>query len=130
MYMPLPILKHYFILGNAHSSVNEKFFSGVTLQLRVAARMSRLYKGKLLQLEKVRTLTGKKIEARSHAPVLTEVDGERPGVLPATGSSARGPGDCARHTSPHHSSMKITGPRRYEPRAALTPFDKEGRRAG
>jgi diacylglycerol kinase family enzyme len=45
--------------------------------------MSRLYKGKLLQLEKVRTLTGKKIEARSHAPVLTEVDGERPGVLPA-----------------------------------------------
>ena len=50
----------------------------------VFRHLPKLYNGKLLQLEKVRTLTGKKIEARSDERVLLDVDGEQPGVLPAS----------------------------------------------
>jgi len=44
--------------------------------------LPKLYNGKLLQLEKVRTLTGKRIEASSEQRVLLDVDGEQPGQLP------------------------------------------------
>jgi len=44
--------------------------------------LPKLYNGKLLQLEKVRTLTGKSIEASSEQRVLLDVDGEQPGQLP------------------------------------------------
>jgi diacylglycerol kinase (ATP) len=44
--------------------------------------LPKLYNGKLLQLEKVRTLTGKRVEASSEQRVLLDVDGEQPGKLP------------------------------------------------
>jgi diacylglycerol kinase (ATP) len=44
--------------------------------------LPKLYNGKLLQLEKVRTLVGKSIEASSEQRVLLDVDGEQPGQLP------------------------------------------------
>lgn len=44
----------------------------------------KLYNGKLFSLKKVRSLTAKRIEARSAERVLLDVDGEQPGVLPAT----------------------------------------------
>jgi len=44
----------------------------------------KLYNGKLFSLKKVRSLTAKRIEARSEERVLLDVDGEQPGVLPAT----------------------------------------------
>jgi diacylglycerol kinase family enzyme len=50
----------------------------------VFRHLPKLYNGKLLQLKKVRTLTGKRIEARSKEKVLLDVDGEQPGALPAT----------------------------------------------
>jgi YegS/Rv2252/BmrU family lipid kinase len=50
----------------------------------VFRHLPKLYNGKLLQLKKVRTLTGKKIEARSEERVLLDVDGEQPGILPVT----------------------------------------------
>ena len=50
----------------------------------VFRHLPKLYNGKLLQLEKVRTVTGKRIEARSDERVLLDVDGEQPGVLPAS----------------------------------------------
>ena len=44
----------------------------------------KLYNGKLFQLKKVHSLTAKRIEVRSEDRVLLDVDGEQPGVLPAT----------------------------------------------
>jgi diacylglycerol kinase (ATP) len=44
--------------------------------------LPKLYNGKLLQHEKVRTLVGKRIEASSEQRVLLDVDGEQPGQLP------------------------------------------------
>ena len=35
-------------------------------------------------MEKVKTVTGKKIEARSDERVLLDVDGEQPGILPVS----------------------------------------------
>jgi YegS/Rv2252/BmrU family lipid kinase len=46
--------------------------------------LPKLYNGKLLHLKKVRALTARKLEARSEERVLLDVDGEQPGVLPAT----------------------------------------------
>jgi diacylglycerol kinase (ATP) len=46
--------------------------------------LPKLYNGKLLLHEKVRTLVGKRIEASSEQRVLLDVDGEQPGQLPAT----------------------------------------------
>jgi YegS/Rv2252/BmrU family lipid kinase len=46
--------------------------------------LPKLYNGKLFQLAKVRCLTGRRVEARSQDRVLLDVDGEQPGVLPAT----------------------------------------------
>ncbi|MBN1104867.1 MAG: diacylglycerol kinase family lipid kinase [Deltaproteobacteria bacterium] len=46
--------------------------------------LPKLYDGRLFELDKVRTLTGKKVEARSDERVLLDVDGEQPGLLPAT----------------------------------------------
>ena len=45
--------------------------------------LPKLYNGKLLELKKVKTLTGKKVEASSKQQVLLDVDGEQPGQLPA-----------------------------------------------
>jgi diacylglycerol kinase family enzyme len=41
-----------------------------------------LYNGKIKQVDKVITFTGKRIEAMSDQHVLLEVDGEQPGTLP------------------------------------------------
>jgi diacylglycerol kinase (ATP) len=45
--------------------------------------LPKLYNGKLVQLEKVKTFVAKKIEAFSEQRVLLDVDGEQPGQLPA-----------------------------------------------
>jgi len=45
--------------------------------------LPRLYDGKILQVKKVRWLTGKRIEASSDQEVLIDLDGEQPGRLPA-----------------------------------------------
>jgi diacylglycerol kinase (ATP) len=44
--------------------------------------LPKLYNGKLLQLDKVKTLVGKRVEAFSNQRVLLDVDGEQPGQLP------------------------------------------------
>ncbi|MFC1824788.1 diacylglycerol/lipid kinase family protein [Thermodesulfobacteriota bacterium] len=46
--------------------------------------LPQLYNGKLLQLEKVISYVGKKVEACSDQKVLLDIDGEQPGCLPAT----------------------------------------------
>jgi diacylglycerol kinase (ATP) len=48
----------------------------------VFLNLPKLYNGKLLQLEKVSTLVGKRVEACSDQQVLLDVDGEQPGKLP------------------------------------------------
>jgi diacylglycerol kinase (ATP) len=48
----------------------------------VAWNLPKLYNGKLLQLEKVKTLVGKRIEASSEQRVLLDVDGEQASQLP------------------------------------------------
>lgn len=50
----------------------------------VLKNLPKLYNGRLFSLEKVRGMTAKKIEARSHERVLLDVDGEQPGSLPMT----------------------------------------------
>ena len=44
--------------------------------------LPKLYNGKLLQLKKVKTFVGKRVEASSDQQVLLDVDGEQPGQLP------------------------------------------------
>jgi YegS/Rv2252/BmrU family lipid kinase len=46
--------------------------------------LPKLYNGKLFELEKVRSLVGKRVEAYSEQQVLLDVDGEQPGQLPVT----------------------------------------------
>ena len=46
--------------------------------------LPKLYNGKIVGLKKVKTLTGKKLEASSDQQVLLDVDGEQPGRLPAS----------------------------------------------
>jgi diacylglycerol kinase (ATP) len=48
----------------------------------VLLNLPNLYNGKILQLEKVSTLVGKRVEAYSDQRVLLDVDGEQPGQLP------------------------------------------------
>jgi len=43
----------------------------------------KLYNGRIGEIKEVSCLTGKKVEAFSHQPVLLDVDGEQPGNLPA-----------------------------------------------
>ena len=50
----------------------------------VFRHLPKLYNGRLFELEKVRTVTGKRIEARSDERVLLDVDGEQPGILPVS----------------------------------------------
>ncbi len=50
----------------------------------VFRHLPKLYNGKLFELDKVRKLTGKKVEACSEERVLLDVDGEQPGILPMT----------------------------------------------
>jgi diacylglycerol kinase family enzyme len=70
------------------ASVSDGFFHMTILGdfslPEVFGHLPKLYNGKLFQLEKVRSLTCKRIEARSDSRVLLDVDGEQPGVLPAT----------------------------------------------
>ena len=49
----------------------------------VFMNLPRLYNGKILELEKVSTLVGKRVEAYSDQRVLLDVDGEQLGCLPA-----------------------------------------------
>jgi YegS/Rv2252/BmrU family lipid kinase len=46
--------------------------------------LPKLYNGKILHVKRVRSLTGKRVEAVSERRVLLDVDGEQPGCLPAT----------------------------------------------
>lgn len=48
----------------------------------IIINLPRLYNGRIESVKKVVTLTGKKIEAVSEEPVLLDVDGEQPGMLP------------------------------------------------
>jgi diacylglycerol kinase family enzyme len=45
--------------------------------------LSKLYNGRIYDINKVITLKGKKVAAISDDKVLLEVDGEQPGMLPA-----------------------------------------------
>jgi YegS/Rv2252/BmrU family lipid kinase len=49
----------------------------------VFRELPNLYNGKIYQVKKVRTVTGKRVEAYSDQHVLLDVDGEQPGRLPA-----------------------------------------------
>ena len=51
---------------------------------QVFLNLPKLYNGKILEVSKVFTLTGKRIEAHSDQQVLLDVDGEQPGQLPVT----------------------------------------------
>ncbi len=51
---------------------------------QVFLNLPRLYNGKILQVKKVFTLTGKSLEAHSDQQVLLDVDGEQPGQLPVS----------------------------------------------
>ena len=44
--------------------------------------LPKLYNGKILQVKRVQSLTGKRVEALSDERVLLDVDGEQPGCLP------------------------------------------------
>jgi diacylglycerol kinase family enzyme len=46
--------------------------------------LPKLYNGKIFEVEKVSSLTGKRIEAHSDQRVLLDVDGEQPGQLPVS----------------------------------------------
>jgi YegS/Rv2252/BmrU family lipid kinase len=48
----------------------------------VFMNLPKLYSGKISEIEKVATLTGRRVEVSSDQHVLLEVDGEQPGVLP------------------------------------------------
>jgi len=50
----------------------------------VFLNLPNLYNGKILQLEKVSTVVGKRVQASSDQRVLLDVDGEQPGTLPVT----------------------------------------------
>ena len=52
--------------------------------LEVFRHLPKLYNGKLFELEKVRSLAGRRVEASSDQQVLLDVDGEQPGTLPVT----------------------------------------------
>lgn len=49
---------------------------------RVVYSLPKLYNGKILEVKRVRSLTGKRVEAFSDSRVLLDVDGEQPGCLP------------------------------------------------
>jgi len=46
--------------------------------------LPKLYNGKIKDVDRVITFTGKRIEALSDQKVLLDVDGEQPGTLPVT----------------------------------------------
>ena len=51
---------------------------------QVFLNLPKLYNGKILEVNKVFTLTGKRLEAYSDQRVLLDVDGEQPGQLPVS----------------------------------------------
>lgn len=51
---------------------------------KVLWNLPRLYNGRVLEVDKVRSLTARRIAATSDQEVLLDVDGEQPGRLPAT----------------------------------------------
>jgi YegS/Rv2252/BmrU family lipid kinase len=50
---------------------------------QVLRELPNLYNGKIYQVKKVHTVTGRRVEAHSDQRVLLDVDGEQPGRLPA-----------------------------------------------
>jgi YegS/Rv2252/BmrU family lipid kinase len=68
------------------ASVDDGFFDitviGDLSLPEVFLNLPKLYNGKIKNIDKVITLTGKKIEALSDQKVLLDVDGEQPGMLP------------------------------------------------
>jgi YegS/Rv2252/BmrU family lipid kinase len=48
----------------------------------VFMNLPKLYSGKITEIDKITTLTGRRVEVSSDQHVLLEVDGEQPGVLP------------------------------------------------
>ncbi len=68
------------------ASVNDCLFNvtviGDLTLPEVFINLPRLYNGKIYDIDKVNTMTGKKIEALSDHRVLLDVDGEQPGMLP------------------------------------------------
>jgi len=50
----------------------------------VFLNLPKLYNGKIKEVDKVLTLSGKKVEAWSDQKVLLDVDGEQLGILPVT----------------------------------------------
>jgi YegS/Rv2252/BmrU family lipid kinase len=52
--------------------------------VEVFRHLPKLYNGRLFELEKVRSLLGRRVEAFSDQQVLLDVDGEQPGTLPVT----------------------------------------------
>lgn len=52
--------------------------------VEVLRHLPKLYNGRLFELEKVRSLSGRRVEAFSDEQVLLDVDGEQPGTLPVT----------------------------------------------
>jgi diacylglycerol kinase (ATP) len=55
---------------------------GALTILEVFLNLSKLHSGRIYDIDKVITLTGKKVTAVSNERVLLEVDGEQPGMLP------------------------------------------------
>jgi YegS/Rv2252/BmrU family lipid kinase len=51
---------------------------------QIFLNLPKLYNGKILEVRKVFSLTGKRVEANSDQQVLLDVDGEQPGQLPVT----------------------------------------------
>jgi diacylglycerol kinase (ATP) len=56
----------------------------------VFLNLSKLYNGRIYDIDKVMTLTGKKVAAISDDRVLLEVDGEQPGMLPIVVKTVHG----------------------------------------
>lgn len=48
----------------------------------VFMNLAKLYSGKIYEIDKVATLTGRRVEVFSDQRVLLEVDGEQPGMIP------------------------------------------------
>ena len=56
----------------------------------IVYHLPKLYSGRISEVKKVRTLTGRRIEAFSEQRVLLDVDGEQPGMLPVSIEMAPG----------------------------------------
>ncbi|MFC1534164.1 diacylglycerol/lipid kinase family protein [Thermodesulfobacteriota bacterium] len=57
---------------------------GDITRVEVFRYLPKLYNGKIFEIKKVISLTGKRVEAWSNQKILLDVDGEQPGQLPVT----------------------------------------------